>query len=93
MTTTKGAQGWYEDPYRLHGYRWFTNGKPSNLVRDGLVESRDAPPALPYVGSLVPESSDTNVGANGADLQRAGDRQKPDYWDVVADGSTWFPLS
>jgi len=28
-------EGWYSDPYRLHEHRWFSDGKPTALVRDG----------------------------------------------------------
>ena len=87
------AEGWYEDPYRAHEYRWFSVGKQSSLVRDGLIETKDAPPDLPYAGSLVPEGVTTGPGANGADLKRAGDGQKGDYWDAAVDASTWFPTN
>lgn len=93
VTTTEEAEGWFEDPYRIHQYRWISMGRPSGLVRDGLIESKDAPPDMPYVGVLVPESNTTGPGANGADLQRAGNGQKGDYWDAAVDASTWFPLS
>jgi len=93
VTTTRGAEGWYQDPYRIHQYRWFSMGKPSALVRDGLIESNHAPPDMPYVGMLVPEGSDAGTGANGSDLQRVGDGTKNDYWDAAADASTWFPLN
>lgn len=92
VTTARGAQGWYEDPYGIHQDRWFSSGKPSNLVRDGGVESRDLPPGTPYVGKLIPASA-AGPAADGADLLRAGDREKADYWDVAADASTWFPPS
>jgi hypothetical protein len=92
VTTTQGAQGWYEDPYRTLQDRWFSGGKPSALVRDGEVESKDPPPDTPYVGKLSPASAGEPV-AYGVDLQRAGDRRKPDSWDVAADASTWFPTS
>ena len=38
------AEGWYKDPYRLHTDRWYSNGKPTALVRDKGVESHDDPP-------------------------------------------------
>ena len=93
VSTIRRAQGWYHDPYRIHQYRWFSKGKPSALVRDGGTESNDSPPGIPYVGSLVPEEIDESLNANGADLQRAGDRQPRDVWEVAADASTWFPLN
>ena len=93
VTTTRGAEGWYQDPYRIHQYRWFSMGKPSALVRDGLIESNDAPPDMPYVGTVVPEEDAAGAGANGADLRRAGDGKKRDGWDAASDASTWFPLN
>ncbi len=92
VTTTERAQGWYEDPYRIHQDRWFSSGKPSNLVRDGGVESKDPPPGMPYVGKLVP-SRTAESAVNGSDLQRVGDGTKPDPWVLAADASTWFPLN
>jgi hypothetical protein len=38
------AQGWYRDPYLLHGERWISDGQPTPLVRDQGIESREAPP-------------------------------------------------
>jgi hypothetical protein len=38
------SQGWYRDPYGNHDDRWFTHGRPTNLVRDHLTESYDDPP-------------------------------------------------
>ncbi|MGA2836195.1 MAG: hypothetical protein ABSF84_06320 [Acidimicrobiales bacterium] len=38
------AQNWCRDPYGVHEARWFSNGIPTALVRDGGVESQDRPP-------------------------------------------------
>jgi len=38
------AQNWCPDPFGSHEARWFSNGIPTALVRDGGVESQDAPP-------------------------------------------------
>jgi uncharacterized RDD family membrane protein YckC len=38
--------GWNPDPWRLHEWRYFSNGQPTKLVRDGTVESYDDPPSL-----------------------------------------------
>ncbi|MGO9343114.1 MAG: hypothetical protein ACLP6E_11450 [Acidimicrobiales bacterium] len=63
------AEGWYVDPYGIHEARWISAGKPTELVRDGRKESRDAPPSNPYTGPLeeLPESAPSN----GSDLLRA----------------------
>jgi len=40
------AQNWCPDPFGIHEARWFSNGTPTALVRDGGVESQDPPPRL-----------------------------------------------
>lgn len=52
--TLKNAQGWYSDPYGYHKARWFSDGRPTTLVRDDGVESSDPPPEAPFVGGLKP---------------------------------------
>jgi hypothetical protein len=37
-------QGWYPDPYGNHDERWFSDGRPTNLVRDQGAHSFDRPP-------------------------------------------------
>jgi hypothetical protein len=37
-------QGWYRDPYGSHDDRWFSGGRPTNLVRDHGIQSYDRPP-------------------------------------------------
>ncbi len=37
-------QGWHPDPYERHDDRWFSDGKPTRLVRDQGSESYDEPP-------------------------------------------------
>jgi hypothetical protein len=54
-------QGWYVDPYGLHGERWYSAGSPTSLVRDDGIESRDAappepPPVLPVPVTRAPTS-------------------------------------
>ena len=36
--------GWQSDPFDLHQERYFSQGQPTKLVRDGGVESYDPPP-------------------------------------------------
>ena len=52
--TLRNAQGWYSDPYRQHNARWFSDGSPTELVRDDGVESRDSPPNTSFTGQLEP---------------------------------------
>ena len=47
-------QGWFHDPYGIHGDRWFSDGKATRLVRDMGTESYDDPPSWEPVESLVP---------------------------------------
>jgi len=35
-------EGWYEDPASRHEYRWFSEGAPTDLVKDSGKTSRDA---------------------------------------------------
>jgi len=36
--------GWQSDPFGLHEQRYFSQGQPTKLVRDGSAESYDPPP-------------------------------------------------
>ena len=49
--------GWYQDPYGRHEARWFSQGQPTESVRDGQVDSWDPPPGFsppPVMGSSRP---------------------------------------
>jgi hypothetical protein len=46
------AQGWYRDPFGHHEARWFSDGRPTSLVRDDGIESTDDPPSIWYVDQL-----------------------------------------
>ena len=72
-----GAEGWYVDPFGRHAQRWFSDGHPTGLVRDGGSEGQDDPPSATWDGPLEAVADD--VGAD--ELLRAGDecgRQDPD---------------
>jgi hypothetical protein len=69
-------EGWYTDPYRIHEHRWFSDGTPTDLVRDGGATSKDAPPDTPYA------EAPTLVRA--ADDLRRGDDPGGDVDDVEA---------
>jgi hypothetical protein len=74
-------EGWYTDPFGLHEARWMSAGRPTKLVRDGTVESYDAPPdeepsavperivPEPPPGTRLPHSGD---GATEAETTQAG---------------------
>jgi hypothetical protein len=74
------AEGWYRDPYALHTDRWFSDGRPTDLVRDDGQVSRDPPPAVPYSEPLV--EAETAEPTDGDDMRRADDE---------ADGSAYDP--
>jgi len=68
-------EGWYTDPYGLHGRRWFSDGSPTNLVSDDGITSNDPPPDTPYVsspeaiadsGGLTVHEDTTDLGVKGA---------------------------
>jgi len=70
------AEGWYVDPYQLHDARWFSDGTPTSLVRDGEVESHDPPPDTPFTGPLEPFVGTAPSGAD--DLRRADKAELPE---------------
>jgi len=92
------AEGWYQDPYKLHQDRWFSDGTPTALVRDGEVEAQDPPPAGerpdgPYVPSMA------HGPASGPDdLRRADDAEtgagpdEPDYAETATEATVFLPI-
>jgi hypothetical protein len=76
------AQGWYRDPYLLHEDRYFSDGVPTKLVRDGGVEQYDPPPAEPPQTELV-EVRPTQP-TNGSDLRRSDDPSAGAVYDPKA---------
>jgi hypothetical protein len=65
------AEGWYEDPWRIHERRWFSGGLATRLVADGDRETTDDPPDPSWEGVLEPWP----IRYNGSpqDLSRADD--------------------
>jgi hypothetical protein len=81
--STQHYEGWFTDPYAIHEARWFSDGRPTKLVRDGEVESYDEPP--PGAPSVVTESLEEDPTAtNGSDLIRADDAEQSDPFDGSA---------
>jgi hypothetical protein len=84
------AQGWYRDPYLVHEDRYFSDGQPTKLVRDGDAEAYDPPPAGPpkleLVGVPEKQGSFDNDELRRADDPSAGpatyDSSKA-FWDVL----------
>jgi hypothetical protein len=87
MSHGSAAEGWYEDPYGVHEFRWFSDGTPTSLVRDGPVEATDPPPPGEVSGPLVPEEPAPEAGADGSDLLRADEAGTEDEseapWDSM----------
>jgi hypothetical protein len=78
------AEGWYRDPYGLHGDRWFSGGRPTDLVRDRGIESRDEPPPDEPPLPLVPVAE--NPVSDGSDLLRADEAEWEPEYEVEKDG-------
>jgi len=48
-------EGWAPDPFEAHEFRYFVDGRPTKLVRDGSVEGfDDLPPRSAWPSSLQP---------------------------------------
>jgi hypothetical protein len=86
---TMNAEGWYQDPYRLHDARWFSDGTPTALVRDKGVESHEPPPNTSFTGQPDPIAEDAST--NGDDLRRADQEGADDeiFDPDAAVGAAW----
>jgi hypothetical protein len=87
------AEGWYRDPFDQHVLRWFSAGRPTDLVRDEDVEAYDPPPQDEWEGPLLayvpPPTVDElgpedllragQIGAESPDLLRADDAEAAPY--------------
>jgi hypothetical protein len=78
------AEGWYVDPFGIHEPRWFSDGTPTELVRDGGVESHDPPSSTSYTRALEPVVEAGSPGPD--DLRRADDGEAE---QGAHDESTW----
>ena len=74
------AEGWYRDPYHLHDDRWFSDGRPTDLVRDAGREGHDPPPNETPTGPLIEAAS---VGSDSDDDLRFADPQVADAVDAL----------
>jgi len=77
------AEGWYLDPFKIHSDRWFSDGRPTALVRDGEQEANDPPPTADYAGPLT--GAVVDVPVDGSDLLRADDASSKPF--DVGDGA------
>jgi len=55
--------GWQRDPFGRHEQRYFSQGQPTKLVRDGGIESYDPPPDTPQIPA--PSVSDGHQSVPG----------------------------
>jgi hypothetical protein len=93
------AQGWYHDPYLIHADRYFSDGRPTKLVRDSGAESYDPPPSGPPKAELVEVRQ--NQARDGDDLRRADDHgaglvvyvKKAAFWVVLDSAAVWGPVN
>ena len=69
------AEGWYTDPYGRHEARWMSRGEATKLVRDGEVESYDAPPDEAPSREMTRIVTEPPPGSD--DLRRADDQGGP----------------
>gem|GEM_PF-6013646 len=61
-----GLEGWQPDPFGTHEERFFMQGEPSPLVRDGGVGSYDDPPrSAASTASAFPPHSQASPPSNG----------------------------
>ena len=79
----KVTDGWYLDPFRHHHDRYFTDGRPTDLVRDGEHESIDPPPELLLSSPLVPVPVHSRT-LGPRDLRRADDNEAQPAFDPRA---------
>ena len=68
-------QGWYVGPFEIQEARWFSDGTPTALVRDGTKGSYDPPPPCPVTRPL--QLAPGVPPPNGDDLRRADDGGGP----------------
>ena len=81
----KPAQGWFVDPFGIHEQRWFSQGTPSALVRDGRTEGQDPPPDTHVEGPLVPAAPAARPTGLGDDRTRVDPRDRAGRPDARAD--------
>ncbi len=68
------AQGWYLDPYGVHEQRWISQGRPSNLVRDGRIEAKDPPPDGPANRPFIKVTGDPRSMTSRDMIRADGDK-------------------
>jgi len=79
-------QGWFMDPFADHEQRWFSQGSPTALVRDGRTEAQDPPPDRPIPGPPKRATPTPRTGPADADLNQADARDR----DITVDSQFDF---
>jgi hypothetical protein len=81
-------QGWYRDPFGVHQDRYFSDGNPTKLVRDGAAEAYDEPPPGPLPGPLVEIPPSEPEGSSG--LRRADDCERKPGMPAIEDPAMFY---
>jgi hypothetical protein len=80
-------QGWYPDPFEVHRFRFFRDGRPTALVMDDGAETYDEPPEqkadTPTTSEAEPPENPSYTSPAGWYNDPLGEGQR--YWD----GTTW----
>ncbi|MBO0824859.1 MAG: hypothetical protein J2P27_13520 [Actinobacteria bacterium] len=76
-------QGWQADPFGQHEKRYFSDGQPTSLVRDGAAESRDEPPGgdspgMPGQAAGAAEAADAAAATDAAEATDAAPADRAD---------------
>jgi len=89
-------QGWHVDPWLRHQPRYFSDGQPTDLVRDGAQESTDPPPPVPALVADPPPATLTHEDEvpqhvfEGVDFERTwGGSQGYDQGRDPSTGENW----
>jgi len=89
-------QGWHVDPWSRHQARYFSDGQPTDLVRDGARESTDPPPPVPALVADPPPATLTHEDEvpqhvfEGVDFERTwGGSQGYDQGRDPSTGENW----
>jgi len=85
----QAREGWFEDPARRHEYRWFSQGVPTDLVKDGTRTSRDA---LSISDPSVYESMDLQRPPDVGPLLHDDDKPEPHFELIGFGGEGNIPV-
>ena len=76
-------EGWYEDPAGRHEFRWFSQGAPTDLVKDGQLTAHDA---ISLKDPQLYEQMDLAEPADTAPLLHIPD-DKPPHFEILNVGA------